>query len=157
SRARIDAPAGYAETSAAKLSLSVAPDTLDIEVVRGSVRLNDEKERGVLVRSGESGHVDRGAPPEVFSTSVMGGSLRWGERVFSPREGRDGEDETSNLSGLGELKAQKPGETQERKGAVTLTSHFTKVRISGNVARTEIEEEFANGTDDVLEGIYRFP
>ena len=32
-----------------------------------------------------------------------------------------------------------------------------KVRIAGNVARTEIDETFANDTDDELEGIYRFP
>lgn len=151
SRARVDAPLGYAETSGAKLSLSVASNGVDMEVVRGAARLIDSQERGVLVRSGESGRLDPGAPPEVFATSVFGGSLRWGERAFSR------ETESADIAGLGELKAQKPGQAEEQKGAVTLTSHVTKVRISGNVARTEIEEEFANGTDDVLEGIYRFP
>src|SRR6185295_10166534 len=49
------------------------------------------------------------------------------------------------------------GQDAERTGAVTLASHRVRVRIAGAVARTEIEEVFENQTDDVLEGIYRFP
>ena len=58
---------------------------------------------------------------------------------------------------LGELKAQKPGEKAERSGAVRLDSHAVRVKIAGSVARTEVEEVFTNQTDDVLEGIFRFP
>ena len=60
-------------------------------------------------------------------------------------------------SGLGELRARKPGSTGELDQAVRLTKHDVKVRISGQVARTEIDETFTNDTGDVLEGIYRFP
>nr|HMR07612.1 VIT domain-containing protein [Polyangiaceae bacterium] len=59
--------------------------------------------------------------------------------------------------GLGELKAKKPGDKTERSGAVTLTSHAVKVRVAGAMARTEGDETFTNNTDEVLEGIYRFP
>ena len=38
-----------------------------------------------------------------------------------------------------------------------LAKHAVKVRIAGNVARTEIDEVFHNDTDDELEGLYRFP
>jgi hypothetical protein len=41
--------------------------------------------------------------------------------------------------------------------AVRLTKHDVKVRVSGQIARTEIDETFTNDTGDVLEGIYRFP
>ncbi|HXK18449.1 MAG TPA: VIT domain-containing protein, partial [Polyangiaceae bacterium] len=58
---------------------------------------------------------------------------------------------------LGELTAQKPGERSERSGAVRLDSHAVRVKIAGSVARTEVEEVFTNQTDDVLEGIFRFP
>ncbi|MEO8874390.1 MAG: VIT domain-containing protein, partial [Polyangiaceae bacterium] len=38
-----------------------------------------------------------------------------------------------------------------------MSHHGAKIRIAGNVARTEIDETFANDTNDDLEGIYRFP
>ena len=38
-----------------------------------------------------------------------------------------------------------------------LESHSVHVKIAGSVARTEVEEVFTNQTDDVLEGIFRFP
>jgi hypothetical protein len=58
---------------------------------------------------------------------------------------------------LGELRARRPGFQDEQDHAVHLRSHAVKVRISGNIARTEIDETFSNDTDDALEGIYRFP
>ena len=61
------------------------------------------------------------------------------------------------VRGLGELKAKKPGRDAELDRAVTLSSHRVKVRIAGAVARTEVDETFTNHTDEVLEGIFRFP
>ncbi len=67
------------------------------------------------------------------------------------------EDTEGSISGLGELRARRPGKTDEKDHAVRLARHDVKIRISGNVARTEIEEVFSNETDDELEGLYRFP
>jgi Mg-chelatase subunit ChlD len=67
------------------------------------------------------------------------------------------EDTDLPVSGLGELRARKPGNTAEKDRAVRLQSHDVKIRVAGTVARTEIDETFFNDTDDVLEGVYRFP
>jgi len=80
----------------------------------------------------------------------MGEALAWSE-------GGAPEADRALPAALGVLEANKPGESQARDGAVVLQQHSVKVRISGAVARTEIEEVFLNETDDVLEGLYRFP
>ena len=94
----------------------------------------------------------QGVPPFASSAPALGEALAWGESVTGQLD-----DSKAEIRGLGELRAKKPGEKDERTGAVTLTSHKVKVRIVDNVARTEIEEVFTNQTDEVLEGIYRFP
>lgn len=66
-------------------------------------------------------------------------------------------DEARAIPGLGELRASRPGERQEQERPLTLVSHKVKVRISGIMARTEIEEMFRNDSSDTLQGIYRFP
>jgi hypothetical protein len=58
---------------------------------------------------------------------------------------------------LGELRARRPGKADEKDHVVALTTHNIKVRIVGNVARTEVDETFTNETGDDLEGLYRFP
>src|SRR5512133_2679815 len=59
--------------------------------------------------------------------------------------------------GFGELRAKKPGETKERTDAVRLVRHHVRARIVGAVAKTEVDEVFRNNTNEVLEGIFRFP
>jgi Ca-activated chloride channel family protein len=54
------------------------------------------------------------------------------------------------------MTARLPGTSGVISG-VRLASHKVKVAIRGGFARTEIEEEFANDTDRVLEGRYVFP
>ena len=67
------------------------------------------------------------------------------------------EDTDLPVTGLGELRARKPGNEAEKDRAVRLASHDVKIRIAGTMAKTEIDETFFNDTDDVLEGVYRFP
>lgn len=152
SRARIDSELGFVETSGTKASLTADTGAFGVEVARGSVRLIDSMDRGVAVHAGEEGRLEPGQPPEVSASAYLGNAFRWSESAFLPVSSDE-----SELAGLGELRAKKPGEDQERKGAVALASHSTKVRIVGNVARTEIDEVFSNSADEVLEGIYRFP
>ena len=57
----------------------------------------------------------------------------------------------------GELRARKPGSKDEIDGAVRLVRHQVKARIAGSMARTEVDETFANTTDKELEGLWRFP
>ncbi len=150
--ARFDLPKGHVEVLGTKLALSVVDDSATVDVSRGVVKLSDENDRSVEVRAGEEGRVVANAPPFVSSAPALGEALAWSESALAED---DGEEVPSR--GLGELKAKKPGEKQERAGAVTLTAHAVKVRIAGAMARTEVDETFTNNTSDVLEGIYRFP
>ncbi|HEX3593477.1 MAG TPA: VIT domain-containing protein, partial [Polyangiaceae bacterium] len=151
SRARFDLPLGFVETESVKVSLTADSSRADAEVARGSVRLADANERSVAVHAGEVGRLEPDRTPEVFASFSMGDRFDWTERAFT----KQAPEET--IRGLGELGAKKPGDDHEKKGLVSLTSHSTRVRIVGNVARTEIEEEFTSSSDDVLEGVFRFP
>lgn len=151
--ARIDLPTGYAEVLGTKFAVRVSgKESATVDVSRGAVKLADAQERSVTVRAGEEGRMLQGVPPFASSAPALGEALAWGESVTGQLD-----DSKAEIRGLGELRAKKPGEKDERTGAVTLTSHKVKVRIVDNVARTEIEEVFSNQTDEVLEGIYRFP
>ncbi len=150
--ARFELPEGEVEVIGTKFTVTVTEERSSVEVVRGAVRLSDDDGESVVVRAGEEGIVDEGARPAVMPASVLGDSLVWSERGDTP----EGEDEVM-VRGLGELRARKPGAKGELDRAVRLTKHDVKVRISGQIARTQIDETFTNDTDDVLEGIYRFP
>ena len=152
--ARFELPKGHAEVLGTKFALRVDESSTTVDVSRGSVKLVDSEERAVTVRAGEEGRLFEGIPPYVTSAPALGQALAWSEQAL----GKADQGEEVVVRGLGELKAKKPGAKQELgAGAVTLTAHSVKVRIVDNIARTEIDETFTNTTDDVLEGIYRFP
>ncbi len=151
STARFDTPLGHAEVLGTKLALSTTYKSTTVDVTRGSVKLSDKQSRSVTVRAGEEGRVQDGIAPFAANAPAIGAAVAWSESL------NETEDEAVPLRGLGELRAKKPGEKSERKGAVSLTSHKVSVRIVENIARTQIEEVFTNSTDDVLEGIFRFP
>jgi hypothetical protein len=149
--ARIDLPRGWVGVLGTKLSLHATPDSSTVAVSRGSVKLWDPEGRWVTVRAGEEGRSYAGTPPFVSAAPQLGESIAWSESAQA-----EGEQEVA-VRGLGELKAKKPGDKTERDNAVSLTGHSVKVRIAGAMARTEVDETFTNNTDEVLEGIYRFP
>ena len=149
--ARIVLPRGAIAVHGTKFALRAEDTSASVDVARGSVTLSDAAQRSVRVNAGESARLVEGAPPFVSFSESFGESLAWSDETFGEAE------PTSGPRGLGELKAKKPGQDAELAGAVTLATHAVRVRISGAVARTEIEEVFENHTDQVLEGIYRFP
>lgn len=146
----LDLPHGSVSAQRAKLSIQSNPEDASIEVVRGSVQVRDRAGGEVALRAGEQTRLGQG-PLVALAVPELGESSSWSERLRSDRE------EQSTPRGLGELAAKKPGAQQELEGAVRLALHRVKTRITGPVARTEVEEVFTNTTDDVLEGIYRFP
>lgn len=150
--ARIELPKGHVEVLGTKFSLTASEDSATVNVTRGSVKLADPEGREVTVRAGEQGRSYAGMPPFVGNATALGESIAWSESAIA-----EGDHEEVAVRGLGELKAKKPGDSTERDNAVNLTSHQVKVRIAGAMARTEIDEVFTNNTDEVLEGIYRFP
>ncbi|HEX6273076.1 MAG TPA: FecR domain-containing protein, partial [Polyangiaceae bacterium] len=149
--ARIELPRGTLAVHGTKFALRADDSNASVDVARGSVTLSDGEKRSVRVSAGESARLAPGAPPFVSFSETFGEALAWSDETFEATEPSNGP------RGLGELKAKKPGQDGERSGAVTLAAHSVRVRIAGTVARTEIEEVFENHTDEVLEGIYRFP
>ncbi len=152
-RAVIDTPAGRAEVLGTKFALRADRESARVEVSRGVVRLVDAEERAAVVQAGEAGQIAMsGRAPRVESVLDLGQAFGWPSRAFetSPQE-REGH------GALGELTAKRPRDQEELAGAVQLSEHHVKVRIVDNIARTEVEEIFTNQTDEVLEGIYRFP
>jgi hypothetical protein len=149
--ARFELPRGSLTVHGTKFALRASEGRATVDVTRGTVTLAGDGRPGVRVGEGETGRLEDGAPLVTYSSN-LGESLAWSDDTFE--EGRGG---AAPQKGLGELKAKKPGEDAERAGAVTLASHQVRVRIAGVMARTEVEEVFENHTDEVLEGIYRFP
>jgi len=144
---------GHVDVLGTKFSLRSDDESAAVHVARGQVRLSDGAGHDTLVIAGEEGRVYPGSPPVTSAAAELGEAFGWSEAV-QPEP--DSEPEARPRA-LGELTAKKPGEKSERSGAVRLDSHAVRVKIAGSVARTEVEEVFTNQTDDVLEGIFRFP
>ena len=152
--ARFEFKGGHLDVLGTKFSLRNDDESTAVHVARGEVRLSDGRGHDSVVLAGEEGRVYPGSPPVTSAAAAgLGEALGWSEAVQAEPE----TEPEARPRALGELKAQKPGEKTERSGAVRLESHAVRVKVAGSVARTEVEEVFTNQTDDVLEGIFRFP
>lgn len=134
-----------------KVALRAGADFAVLDVLRGMATLTAPRGAPLRVGTGEEARSYRGSAPYVSSGAVLAEAVAFTDELL------DGDDVGSNSRGLGELVARKPGGSEELRGAVQLASHRVKVRIAGAMARTEIEEVFENVSNDVLEGVYRFP
>ncbi len=152
----VELPHGRVAVIGTKFALRAEPEQSWISVMRGRVRVTDREDRRVLLEPGQGTRIGAGRAPAVRHLASLADSFGWSERGFVPETADQGEPDVAPR-GLGQLTARKPGENDERRGAVTLTRQNVKVRVSGAMARTEIEQEFLNHTGEVLEGIYRFP
>lgn len=148
---RLKSENGDIKVIGTKLVLTASRDRANVEVLRGEVEVSGGGGQAT-VSAGQEAVLTKTSRPEVVPATDMARRSAFGESLVSHNE--DAEAETS---GLGELRAKKPGKTDEKDRAVRLARHDLKVRIAGAVARTEIEEVFTNDTDDELEGLYRFP
>ncbi|MCK6587078.1 MAG: FecR domain-containing protein, partial [Polyangiaceae bacterium] len=148
--ARFLIPQGEVEVLGTKLALTASEDRASVEVARGSVRLRSGSGKWKEVRAGEEATIERDGDAVIASSTSLADVMEWSDRT--PEE-----IDAPVLRGLGELRARKPGQTKERDRAVRLAKHSVKVRIVDVVARTEVDETFANDTDEELEGIFRFP
>ncbi|APR83661.1 Low-complexity acidic protein [Minicystis rosea] len=150
SAARFAIPRGEVEVLGTKLAITASDDRASIEVARGNVRVHTDSGKTVDVRAGEEATLVGNAEPQVSSSSSLADTMEWSDQ-------KPEEVDAPVLRGLGELRARKPGQTQEKDHAVRLAKHAVKVRVVDVVARTEVDETFTNDTDEELEGIYRFP
>lgn len=159
-RARVAVPGGEIEVVGTKFSVEASGDGARVGVTRGEIVLRDAQGGRERVRAGEEGRVGPKTPLRVVPSTAVAEALAWTETLRPASAGRGGEgapppDEP--VRGLGELRAKKPGQQNERDTALRLSKHNVTVRLVDNVARTEVEEAFENETGDELEGIYRFP
>ncbi len=104
---------------------------------------------------GEEGVVRAGGAPTVVPSIDLARAVGWASEL----QNEDGAESTAEetIAGIGSLRARRPGEREDRERPLNIASHNIRVRIVGNVARTEIEEVFRNDSEHELEGIYRFP
>jgi hypothetical protein len=153
--ARLHAPIGSVDVLGTKLVLTATSEHTSVEVLRGVIAVNDGAGGRERVSAGQEAVLSRGAPIDVAPARDLAQRVAFdGELGGAVGHGEDAGDA---IRGLGELRARKPGSTAEKDRAVRLSSHAVTIRVAGNVARTEVDEVFTNDTDDVLEGIYRFP
>lgn len=150
-RLLVDTKFGRVEFSHIKCAIDVDPERASIEVTRGRALLVDSEGRKSEVYAGETGVLQPGRGPSVQYTRAQGNVVADAESIGEQVP------DSEPSRGLGELRAKKPGETNERANAVRLTRHHVRARIVGAMARTEIDEVFTNDTNEVLEGIFRFP
>lgn len=150
-RARFDVNEGKVELGTGKVALRAGSDFAILDVVRGSASLSGPDGNPLRVAAGEEARLYRGAAPYVSSGAALASAVAFTESLLEAK------DSAAQSRGLGELTARKPGSLEELRGAVKLATHRVRVRIAGAMARTEIDEVFENTSDDVLEGIYRFP
>ncbi|AKF10536.1 FecR domain-containing protein [Sandaracinus amylolyticus] len=149
----ITVPTGRVEVLGTKFVLAATPESASVRVTRGTVRVHGANQGSREVKSGEEGVLRANAAPEVAPVMDLARSLSWSELNNVVAQ----DDPETTLPGIGSLRARRPGEREDRERPLTLARHDVRVRIVGNVARTEIEEVFRNDSDATLEGIYRFP
>ncbi len=143
-------PMGHVEVLGTKFALTADGEYSSVRVSRGIVSLVDQSGSAVIVHAGEEASIRPGAKPQVSPALYISDSMRWSEFDDGSEKDREG-------SGLGELRAYKPGQSRDTDWPMALQSHRVTVRVVGNIARTEIEEVFRNDSKTVLEGVYTFP
>jgi ferric-dicitrate binding protein FerR (iron transport regulator)/tetratricopeptide (TPR) repeat protein len=141
---------GTIDVIGTRFSVTAADQLTAVQVVRGKVKVSAAGGGHDEVRAGEEGLID-GGKLSVSAAPSLVRDVAWSEL---PQNAKPDDDATS---GLGSLRAYKPGESRDRDWKLALAKHDVKVRIVGPVARTEITETFRNDSDATLEGRYQFP
>jgi hypothetical protein len=149
--ARFDVNDGSVDLRAGKAALRAGADFAIVDVIRGQATLGAANGKPLEVSAGEEARLYRGSAPYVSAGAALSEAVAFTDSLLEQSE------HGAVSKGLGELTAKKPGSTDELRGVVKLAAHSVRVRIAGAMARTEIDEVFENSSDDVLEGIYRFP
>ena len=149
--AEIVTPTGRVEVIGTKFILAATEENASVRVTRGAVRIHPVTGGSAEVKAGNEGLMPKSGEATVSPAVHLAQDIAWSELEAE----QQGEDEP--IPGLGELRARRPGEREDRERPLHLANHKVTVRVVGNVARTEIEETFRNDDDATLEGIYRFP
>ncbi|MCB9788416.1 MAG: FecR domain-containing protein [Deltaproteobacteria bacterium] len=145
---RVALPAGEVEVTGTRVDLYASPTLSVAGVLEGSIQASSAGQTRRIDSGGEALLVP-GLAPVVKAAPDLAAAAAWAEhRDASLPDGP---------SGLGSLRARKPGARADSEQALRLADHSVDVRIQGAIARTTIEESFANETSATLEGTYTFP
>jgi tetratricopeptide (TPR) repeat protein len=152
-RAELDVNEGVLQLKAGKIAVRAGSDFAIFDVLRGSATLAAAGASSLSLSGGEEARLYRGGVPYVSAGATLAEAVAFSDGLLDASESES----RTRTRGLGELAARKPGSSEELRGAVKLAAHRVRVRIAGAMARTEVDEVFENDSDDVLEGIFRFP
>jgi ferric-dicitrate binding protein FerR (iron transport regulator) len=147
-------PSGRVNVVGTSFVLAATPDISSVRVTRGKVRVASAGSSESDVEAGEEGILRTGRAPEVAPTIDLARAVAW---ASLDEDNGSSTTEVSTVPGVGSLRARRPGEHEDRERPLFVESQHVRVRIAGNVARTEIEQVFQNDSGDQLEGTYRFP
>jgi hypothetical protein len=149
----IDTAAGAVRVTGTKLNVKVDGASTTVDVARGTVEVAGAG-RQVEVGAGEQAVIKAGATPRVSLSRDLAEATRWSREVGPLPAAAQ-----SLQPGFGSLEARVPvfGTGGRGSHALRLASQQVRVTMHDNLARTEIEQSWYNGSNDTLEGTYRFP
>lgn len=141
----LETAAGSLRLATAAISATASDRGLEVYVVRGEVAYVAGQARGVA-RAGERLVLAEGAEPslrpETLFADWTGGLFTTGpSEAFAP--------------GMGVLEARVPDEVGQARWPLSIRRLDVSVSIVGELAVTEVEEEFFNPASETVEGLYR--
>ncbi|MFT7626221.1 MAG: ferric-dicitrate binding protein FerR (iron transport regulator), partial [Myxococcota bacterium] len=143
----VELPTGTVRVVGTRLMVSALADRSVVDVLRGKV-IAMNGAGSVPVTAGREAVLKSGVPPRARPAVGLAGATRWADVEAPAREG---------TMGIGTLTARRPGAKADTDQALRLTDHRVSLTTRGQLARTQIEEAFANDTAHTMEGIYSFP
>ncbi|MGZ3418467.1 MAG: VIT domain-containing protein [Polyangiales bacterium] len=154
--ASIAMPTGTLTSLGGKLALVAAggnTPSASIALARGNASVVDGAGTKTALAIGDGATLD--GKGTVVEAAGLASAFGWSE-ALEPKA-QEIKDETAAVPGLGELRARVPGTTGDGDKRLRLTRQSVSVKIAGELARTEIDEQFTSDDPAVLEGIFRFP
>jgi tetratricopeptide (TPR) repeat protein len=136
--------------------LAASADRGTVSVHNGRVSLSGEGFAALELGAGDSLPVALGVPSELRDLYRGAASAVGVAEMGAPSDDGSAERPSGPTRGLGTVTARVPG-TSDIVGGVRIQRHHVKVTLKDGFARTELEEEMANDTAQVLEGRYVFP
>lgn len=151
--AQIAMKAGTLSSLGGKLALVASSGSASIAVARGGASIVDGAGTKTALAIGDGATLDDKGT--VVEAAGLSSAFGWSESIGQKTQENKGE--SAAVPGLGELRARLPGTTGDGDKRLRLTRQSVSVKIAGELARTEIDEQFTSDDPQVLEGIFRFP
>ncbi|RLB57256.1 MAG: hypothetical protein DRJ42_00725 [Deltaproteobacteria bacterium] len=141
----ISTESGQLRLSDAAASVSLSGARVEVYVVRGEVGFRSGETRG-SARAGERLILTTAAP--VIETATL-----WED--WTGGLARPGPSDDEAPRGVGMLEARVPDEIGRARWPLAIRRLDVRVRVEGDLAITEVEQEFFNPASETVEGLYR--